>query len=208
MLNLPTLTETQRAVLDEFRNRARVGQSPPTYRDLCAQFGWSSSATARDHLRSLVRKGALKHSAGRSRGFRLSDAESSVPILGHVVAGVPEPAVEEGAERVDVPTNWLSNGAVFALRVYGDSMRDAGIIENDIVVCSQVEARPGDVVAATIADNTTLKRLTKDRRGRYWLTPENPAYRPIPLSESDAVVHGVVIGLLRAFQTKSARRNR
>jgi repressor LexA len=203
----PLLTEMQRAVVAAFRERTRHGQPPPTYRDLCNRFGWSSSATARDHLRSLVRKGVLVHVAGQSRGFHLAESETSgVPMLGRVVAGVPGLAVDEPVEHVEVPTSWLSRGATFAMRVRSDSMRDAGIIENDVVVCGQPQARPGDIVAATLDSKTTLKRLTKDRRGRLWLTSANPSYRPIQLADAAAVIHGVVIGLLRELQSKSAQR--
>jgi repressor LexA len=144
----------------------------------------------------------LVHAKGKSRGFRLANPLlARVPLLGSVVAGVPEPAVQDAAEYVGVPTNWIGRDVTFALHVHGDSMKDAGILEGDIVVVRKTgEPAASDIVAATVDNETTLKRFRRDRRGRCWLHPENPAYRPIPLTSSDTTIHGVVIGLLRDYR--------
>ena len=193
------LTPIQRKVLESLRRCADLGEAPPTYRDLCQEFGWSSTGTARDHLRALARKGYLEPSGGRARLVRLNDMApvTRVPLLGHVVAGSPAPAEEFEDGRVPVPAEWLGRGSGFALRVYGDSMLGAGVHDGDVVVVrKQSTAKDGDVVAATIDAETTLKRFRR-RKGRIVLVAENSAYPDVPVDSDDLRVHGVVVGLLR-----------
>lgn len=199
------LTPIQREVLESFRRRADVGDAPPTYRDLCQEFGWSSTGTARDHLRALARKGYLELSGGRARLVRLNDVApvARVPLLGRVVAGSPVPAEALADGRVPVPAEWIGRGSGFALRVYGDSMVGAGVQEGDVVVVrKQSTAKDGDVVAATVGGETTLKFLGH-RKGHVYLAAANPAYPDIEVRNEDLVIHGVAVGLLRELAPAS-----
>jgi repressor LexA len=213
------LTTIQAKVLAAIRDRLDRGESAPTYRDLCAQFGWSSTGTARDHLRALERKGHLELPGGRGhRQIRLTEAAPAttrVPLVGQVVAGVPLLAEENVEGRVPVPSEWLDRRPHFAVHVAGDSMVNAGILDGDcVIVRQQATAENGEIVVTTLDGETTLKRLL--RRGRrVALIAENPLYAPIEIRTEDAVIQGVVVGLLRAYggrdsgwkRTPGARRN-
>ncbi|MBM4440824.1 MAG: repressor LexA [Candidatus Rokubacteria bacterium] len=202
------LTAIQLRVLEALRRRADSGEPPPTYRDLCSEFGWASTATARDHLRALTQKGYLDRSgAGGHRSLRIKSyraAAVAVPVVGHVTAGVPTPAEQSGEARVAVPADWIRAGTHFAVLVAGESMQGAGILDGDhVVVRHQQTANDGDIVVATIDGETTLKRL-RLRGNRAILVAENPNFRPIDIRTDSAVVQGVVIGLLRHYAPSSA----
>jgi repressor LexA len=194
------LTAIQRQVLAAIRRRVDRGDPAPTYRDLCAEFGWASTGTVRDHLQALARKGVLHLSGRRARLVRLQEQVEPVgrvPLVGRIVAGSPVPATEEVEGHLPVPHEWIRQGSHFALRVAGDSMQGAGILDGDIVIVRrEASAGDGDVVAATVDGDTTLKTLRR-RKGRSLLCPENPAFAPIDITETDAVLHGVVVGVMR-----------
>ncbi len=206
------LTPIQANVLAAIQRRLDGGEPSPTYRDLCAEFGWASTGTARDHLRALERKGFVELSGGRGhRQIRLGEEAppaSRVPLLGRVVAGVPISAEEHVEARIPVPGEWIDRHAHFALLVSGDSMNDAGILEEDcVIVRRQATAEDGEIVVATLDGETTLKRLR--RRGkRVTLVAENRRYPPIEVQTESATIHGVVVGLLRTYGAPRARRNR
>lgn len=194
------LTPGQARVLDVLRQRSELGEAPPTYRELCNEFGWKSTGTARDHLRALARKGYIELAKGRARQVRIAGSRNpaaQVPILGRVVAGVPIEASEEVEGMVPVPRSWTDHGHHFALFIVGDSMKDAGILNGDLaVVHATSSARDGDIVVATIQGETTIKRLSLDRKHAF-LVAENAAYERISLNRKSVVLHGVVVGLLR-----------
>jgi repressor LexA len=204
------LTPIQAKVLDAVRRRADRGQPPPTYRELCAEFGWGSTGTARDHLQALARKGYLELSGGH-RSVRLREerpALTRVPLVGRVVAGVPVTSEEHAEAMIAVPAQWTARGSYFALRVSGDSMRDAGILDGDeAVVRRQATAKDDDIVVATLDGETTLKRLQL-RGSRARLVAENPRYRPIDIRTESAIIHGVVVGLMRAYRPATATSRR
>ena len=196
-------THTQAIVLKAIRRRLENGESAPSYRDLCREFGWSSTGTVRDHLRALARKGHVKLSGPGHRQVRLrgeSLAVPRVPIVGRVAAGSPVLAEENIEGHLPVPAEWIGAGIHFALRVHGDSMIDAGIREGDYVVVRQQDtAEDGEIVVATLDTETTLKRL--DRHGKHAvLRPENTRYRAIQVRADTSVVQGVVVGLMRAYR--------
>ena len=201
------LTPIQATVLDALRQRAARGESPPTYRELCAEFGWRSTGTVRDHLRALVRKGFVE-TTGRHRNIRLREERppvAFVPFLGRVVAGIPVISDENAEGRVCVPAAWVGRDPVFALRAAGDSMRDAGILEGDhLVVRKGSAANDGDIVVATLEGETTVKRLRLGKK-RVTLVAENPMYPPIEVHAEDAVVQGVVVGLMRSYRESATR---
>lgn len=197
------LTRTQARILTAVRNRVDAGEPPPSYRDLCSEFGWSSTGTARDHLRALERKGYLQlpgRRGGRVKLTKGSPAVASAPIIGQIVAGTPVSVDAYRDELLPFPIEWSPGRRCFALRVAGDSMVDAGILDGDHVIVRQQEtARNGEIIAATIDGETTLKRYVKRGR-RVLLMAENPRYKAIEVRTEVAMIHGVVVGLLRGYK--------
>lgn len=203
------LTRLQGEILGAIRRRAERGEAPPTYRDLCAEFDWASTGTARDHLKALAKKGYLELGEGRARQLRLThppvSIATSVRVLGDVAAGAPTSAEALDLGVVPAPTAWGPSAKLFALRVSGPSMCDSGILDGDLVVVRrQPFASNDDIVVATLDGGTTLKRLQVEK-GQAFLAPENPTFSRIPVGENGVEVHGVVIGLLRQFARKRTR---
>jgi repressor LexA len=194
----PPLTAAQLQVWESLQRHTARGEPQPTYRELCAEFGWSSTATARDHLQALAKKGYIDLPKGRARAIRVKRTRHSrVPLLGRVTAGRPVAAEQFKESWLVVPPEWLSCGEHFAVWVSGDSMKDAGIFEGDKVVARvQAVANDGDIVVATVDGETTLKRLRR-RGAQWWLVPENRAHRPIRLAEQSVAIQGVMVGLVR-----------
>jgi repressor LexA len=194
------LTPAQARVLDAIRSRVDAGHAPPTYRELQADLGFHSTASVRDHLRALKRKGFLSLGEGRFRSVRLvrdTAQATRVPVLGHVVSGLPTPAQEESESFVEVPSRWV-RGDTFALHVVGDSMKDAGILEGDIVVLRRdLAPRKGQIVCATVDGETTLKMFEPRKEG-VWLVPANADYPPIRLTDH-SLVQGVLQVCLRVY---------
>lgn len=204
------LTEKQAAVLEFLQRRLDRGEPPPTNQEICDEFGWGSTRSARDHLRALARKRYVELSRWRGhRGIRLISPEAPVtrvPLLGRIVAGTPVVAEENVEARVPVPSRWAGGGGSFALRVSGDSMQGAGILDGDLVVVrNDVAAQDGDIVVATLEGETTLKRIRLRGRGAT-LVAENRRYRRIPVRTESAAIQGVVVALLRAYPAATARR--
>jgi repressor LexA len=197
------LTEKQAAVLDFLRRRADRGEPPPTNQEICDEFRWSSTRAARDHLQRLERKGYVELSGRGHRRVRLRDESTPVarvPLVGRIVAGMPVESLQNLEGHVPVPAEWIGGGTCFAVRVKGDSMRDAGILEGDLVVArKQPTAENGDVVVAILNGESTLKRLRRHGRGTT-LVAENRRYRSLPVRTESAEVQGVVVGLMRAFR--------
>jgi repressor LexA len=203
------LTPAQSEVLAAIRRRLDRGEPAPTYRDLCAEFGWASTGTARDHLRALERKGHVELPGGRGhRQIRLKDApppSGSVPLVGRVSAGLPVLAEQNLEGRIAVPGEWLDRGSHFALQVCGESMVGAGILDGDhVIVRQEAAAEDGDIVAATVEGETTLKRLRR-RGSRYALIAENPRYPAIDIRTDGVTIHGVVVGLMRTYGRRRPR---
>lgn len=201
-------TPAQARVLAAIQQRVDQGEPAPTYREICREFGWSSTGTVRDHLRALARKGYVDLSGPQHRQVRLRGepfAVSRVPVVGRIAAGVPVLSEENIEARIPVPEEWTARGTYFALRVKGDSMIGAGIFEGDhVVVRQQTDAVDGDIVVATVDGETTLKRLRHEGPSRV-LVAENLRYRPIRLRSDAALIQGVVVGLLRSFRRRGPR---
>lgn len=200
------LTSIQAKILAYLRQFAQAGEPMPTLREICTEFGWTSTATARDHLRALAAKGEITLPGRRSRQIRVIRARSSVthlPLIGSVVAGSPIETEQNMQRVIPVPSEWITAGAHFVLRVVGDSMVGAGIFSGDyVVVRSQEKAEDGEIVVATINGETTLKRLQRVGTA-FTLIAENKKYRPIPVRSESSNVQGVVVGLLRSYGHKS-----
>lgn len=205
-LDTSTLTQRQRQILTVIQKWAlRYGYSPST-REIADAVGLASTSSVGRHLRILEDLGLLRR--GRStrpvdvRTFlrpterpRTDPATVGVPLLGDIAAGVPILAEQTSDEVLPLPRDLVGRGTLFALRVRGDSMIDAAICDGDIVVVKQQhEAYNGDIVAAMIEDEATVK-VYRRRGGHVMLEPRNPAYENI--DGDRAVVLGKVVSVLR-----------
>lgn len=179
----PYLTPKQEKVLNFIRKR--IGERlPPTIREIGEELGFKSTGTVRDYLKVLIQKGLVKRMNNKSRAIELTERASfKIPIIGTITAGKPNLAYEEIQGYVDADDLFLGRlgfDDVFALRVKGDSMIDAGILEGDVaVIKKRPNADNNDIVAALLDNNeVTLKRL-RSRSGKFHLEAANPNYAPI-----------------------------
>ena len=193
------LTRRQAEVLDVIRSHIADTGYPPTRADIAAELGFRSANAAEEHLKALARKGAIEVIPGTSRGIRLPGG-NGLPIIGRVAAGSPLLAVEHIEDTCDVPPSLFSPRADFLLRVRGDSMTGAGILDGDLLaVHKTTEARDGQIVVARIEDEVTVKRLQRPRRDQVLLLPENEDYDPIEvdLRRQELVIEGLSVGVIR-----------
>jgi len=203
-----SLTRKQKAILDFIRGETSRRGFPPTIREIGARFGLRSTGSVRDHLRALERKGYIDRRRHLSRGIVLRAAARAtrpprprqvIPLLGEIAAGSPKLAVQDPEEVLGLDPALFGSGELFALRVEGDSMRDAGIYHGDhAIVRRQSSAENGDIVVALLDDEATVKRFFREAR-RVRLQPENPAMEPIYLKPSEVELRllGKVVGVLR-----------
>lgn len=191
------LTNSQQKILDYIRECAQEGLSP-SVREICAATGLRSTSTVHAHLNTLQERGLISREAKLNRTIRVSGEKMSpVPILGRVTAGMPILAVEEIEGYVPVSESVRRGRELFALRICGDSMIDAGILDGDIVVVHKTPvARNGEIAVALIEDEATVKRFYKED-GHYRLQPENPDYEPIIVDECSIL--GTVISVVRYY---------
>jgi repressor LexA len=198
------ITARQQRILDVIAETVRDRGFPPTVREIGEAVGLTSSSSVHAQLANLEKKGLLRKDATKPRAMRLSADHRadgvSVPVLGRIAAGAPTLATEDVEEYLSVPADFARGGDDhFALRVAGDSMIGAGILDGDVVVVhSQSAARDGDIVAALLPgpaeDEATVKRLGHDGP-RVMLVPENPALSPFEMS--DGRILGKVVAVLR-----------
>ncbi|WP_070990136.1 transcriptional repressor LexA [Halofilum ochraceum] len=194
------LTPRQQEILDLIRDRIETRGAPPTRAEIARELGFRSANAAESHLRALARKGAIELTRGSSRGIRLAEgAEGGLPLVGRVAAGAPLLAAEnlEGRYRVD-PAMFHPH-ADYLLRVRGDSMKDVGILDGDLLAVHQAaEAANGQIVVARVDDEVTVKRLKREGH-RVELIAENPDYEPIrvDLRERELVLEGLAVGVVR-----------
>ena len=202
------LTNRQREVYEFILGHMESLLRPPTIREIGDHFGMRSTGTVRDNLRAIQRKGYIRLKPRSARGIELVQREDAaltsgarrVPVLGSIAAGEPLLAVENIEDRIDVDARFFAKeGVVFGLRVKGDSMRDAGIYDGDYVfVRKQDTAENGEIVAAIIGDEATVKRYFHEGN-RIRLQPANDTMSPIYISaaDSEVIIAGKVIGVLR-----------
>ena len=190
------LTDRQKQILEFIKTFTADNSRPPTFRDIADEFGYRSINAVTDHLHALERKNAIKRDAHVSRGIELVDRleEDEIPILGRIAAGAPVLAEENREGTLSFSDMARPD---FALRVYGESMKDAGIIEGDLVLVKvQQTAEHRDIVVAMTEDGeTTVKRLLKTNK-RIILHPENETMEDI-IPQGDLKVIGKVIGVVR-----------
>jgi repressor LexA len=198
------LTDRQRQVLDFIQQHHGQHGVAPSLREIQAHFGLASPFGIKRHVDALIGKGALRRLEGKARGLVPSvpprqHALAEIPLFGVIPAGLPVDAAQEpeGHVAIDPASFGVRPGAqLFALRVRGDSMVDAGILDRDTVFLTPREPRPRDIVAALIDGESTLKRFLV-QRGLPFLRAENPRY-PDLLPARELVIQGVMVGLLRA----------
>lgn len=191
-----TLTEKQARVYKLIVKSLADG-IPPTVRELCKNAGIKSTSTVHGILEALEENGYIIRNAGNSRGIRLAGGtpSSQVPVLGKVTAGNPILAVEQIEDYIPYPTSDAEG--LFALRVSGLSMRDAGILDGDLIVADKdLAVHSGDIVVAMIDDEATVKTLGFES-GRPVLYPENPDFEPIRAERIDIL--GRVVGSFRQY---------
>jgi repressor LexA len=205
------LTERQAEVLRLVRELTEVSGYPPTRAEIAQKMGFRSVNAAEQHLRALEKKGAIDISAGASRGLRVRDARTGgraarlleLPVVGRVAAGAPILAEENLQGHYQVDPNLFTPRADYLLRVRGLSMRDAGILEGDLLAVHRTqEARSGQIVVARLGDEVTVKRLR--RRGHaVTLEAENPDFAPIEvdLRREALAIEGIAVGVIRNGKT-------
>lgn len=196
------LTARQQEILDFIRSTVESEGRPPTRAEVCTAFGFRSPNAAETHLRALAAKGAILLEEGRARGIRLAEA-LGLPLVGRVAAGSPILAAEHVEARYQLDPALFSPRADYLLRVRGMSMRDAGILDGDLLAVHRTaEARNGQVVVARLDDEVTVKRFQRSGH-RVQLLPENPDFNPIDidLRRQPLVIEGLGVGILRTGQT-------
>ena len=192
------LTKKQQQVFEYLQSRMQ-SDIPPTVREICAATGIRSTSTVHGILRALTENGLITRDSQNARGIYIEGAEKSVqvPLLGRVTAGLPILAVEEIEEYIPFSGRYAKGKKLFALRVQGESMINAGILDGDIVVCEQEQSvDDGTIVVALIEDEATVKRIYREKFG-VRLQPENDAFDPIYAAE--VRVLGKVIASLRLY---------
>lgn len=199
---MQALTPRQAQVLSLIRDHLAQFGMPPTRAEIAEELGFKSANAADDHLKALARKGALILTPGASRGVRLLDnwvTTHNLPIVGHVAAGSPIFCEQHIEEHIDVDGNIFKPKADYLLRVTGTSMRDAGILNRDLLAVHRTqEINNGQIVVARINDEVTVKRF--HRRGRkVKLKPENPDFPvlEVDLKSEQFEIEGIGVGIVR-----------
>jgi repressor LexA len=210
MFIMKTITERQREMLNFIQSFVRKNGFWPSIRDLQGHFGFKSTNAVIGHLRALESKGVLSRIPGQARTFRIVDQASDIPlqpegfaeipILGSIAAGYPdriEASGEIGRLQIDIETAGIRPGSnAFALKVRGESMVDAGILDGDTVIVQPDMPRDGDIVAALIDGECTLKRYIHRSPAAPYLKAENAEYPELyPVSE--LLVQGVCKTVIR-----------
>ena len=204
------LTDTQQAMLAMITERIDSDGMPPSQAEIAAAFGFRGVRAAQYHLEALEQAGAIKRIPGQARGIRVVRDEARetrpatpddalrLPVLGRVAAGAPIGADIGGDDYVLLDRNFFSPAPNYLLKVKGDSMRDEGIFDGDLIgVHRTADARTGQIVVARIDDEITVK-LLKIGKDRIRLLPRNPDYAPIDvLPDQDFAIEGLYCGLVR-----------
>jgi repressor LexA len=201
-MSLP-LTTRQQQILDWIRAHLETTGMPPTRAEIAAGLGFRTASSAEDHLRALARKGALEITPGTSRGLRLTEPSvlpgTGLPLVGRVAAGHPILAAEHIEARVRIDPALFAPRADYLLRVHGLSMKNAGILDGDLLaVHRSAEALPGQIVVARLGDEVTVKRFRREG-ARVLLVAENPDFPPIVVDgrRVPLAIEGIGVGLIR-----------
>lgn len=220
MQDVPKLTDRQQQILDLVQSAIERTGAPPTRAEIAAELGFRSANAAEEHLQALARKGMIELVGGTSRGIRLKSdtlralndtrgrqytlplpslAQLSLPLVGRVAAGSPILAEQHIDQTFLMEASMFSRRPDYLLKVRGMSMRDAGILDGDLLAVQKTkEAKNGQIVVARLGDDVTVKRF-KRTRGGIELLPENPEFEPIvvPPDAPDFELEGLAVGLIR-----------
>ena len=193
------LTSRQQEILQFIRDTQIHEGRPPTRAEICTAFGFRSPNAAETHLRALATKGVITLEEGRARGIRLLES-LGLPLIGRVAAGSPILAEAHVSKRLQVDPAMFSPRADYLLKVRGMSMRDAGILDGDLLAVHRTsEARAGQIVVARVHDEVTVKTLA--RKGHMVeLLPANPDFEPIVVDTRSELleIEGLAVGLIRS----------
>ncbi len=203
------ITPRQKEILDFIKDYVDLNGYPPTYREIGRQFNISSTFGVKRHIDALVKKGYLTNENRSSRTLSLIINNNpikenniiDIPIVGRVAAGIPIFSEENIEGNLALDKNLIGNRTeCFGLKVRGDSMINAGILEGDLVIIQpQRQAQNGDIIVALIGDEATMKRLVIDD-GKIFLVPENENYEPIIIENPEEfTIIGKVVGVFRSY---------
>jgi repressor LexA len=196
------LTPRQTQILRLIQNTISETGMPPTRAEIAEALGFRSPNAAEEHLRALARKGVIALIPGASRGIKLMDTlreQLGLPLIGRVAAGRPMLAEEHIEARLDINPDIFAPRPHYLLKVKGMSMKDAGILDGDLVAVHRTpEVRNRQIVVARLENEVTVKRY-KQEGPLIWLLPENPDFEPIRVNvkEDAIIIEGVVVGVLR-----------
>lgn len=219
MPDTPKLTARQQEILELIQSAISETGSPPTRAEIASQLGFRSANAAEEHLQALARKGVIELVSGTSRGIRLAGnarealqssrfkqfalpipglSQLTLPLVGRVAAGSPILAQEHVDQSYFVEASLFAHRPDYLLRVRGMSMRDAGIMDGDLLaVQSCKDAKNGQIVVARLGEEVTVKRYRRNKDS-VELLPENPDYRPIVVMPGDSFeIEGRAVGLIR-----------
>jgi len=224
MTDSPKLTPRQQQILELVQSAIERTGAPPTRAEIAAELGFKSANAAEEHLQALARKGVIELVGGTSRGIRLKSdtlralaqarlepfgkqymlplpslAQLTLPLVGRVAAGSPILAVEHVDQSYLMEASMWTRRPDYLLKVRGMSMRDAGILDGDLLAVQKAkEAKNGQIVVARLGDEVTVKRLRRTAKA-IELIPENPDFQTsfVPLDAQDFELEGVAVGLIR-----------
>jgi len=208
-LDLTILTGKRRQILNFIATELRTRGYPPSVREIGEAVGLNSSSTVHAHLNTLQKQGYLRRDPSKPRAIEVFYDESSgaaierrpaqhVPLVGDVAAGTDVLAQENVEELLPFPADFTGSGQLFMLRVRGDSMVDAGILEGDyVVVRQQAEARKGDVIVAGIPGGEATVKNYSRRGSKIVLTPANARLSPMEFDAGDVTIYGKVVTVVR-----------
>lgn len=196
------LTKRQAQVLEWIEESIANRGIAPSIPELMQLLGSTSPTGAADHLKALERKGYIERMPGTARGLRLTSLPASnddwnLPLIGKVAAGGPIAAIENVEREISIPPDLFNKRPDYLLRVQGDSMIDAGILDGDIIAVKKNSSpNRGEIVVARMDDEVTVKELAIEN-GEIVLLPHNPAYKPIRIPPDQVVFEGNYVGLIR-----------
>lgn len=196
--------DKQGEIYEYIKDQIRAKGYPPSVREICAAVGLKSTSTVHGHLQRLEKKGLIKRDPTKPRAIELVDSTVykkemiNIPVIGTVTAGSPVLAVENIEDTFAIPVNYVkSNKELFILKIHGESMIDAGIMDGDLAIIEQTNsAENGDIVVALIENEATIKRFYKEN-GHIRLQPENKHMEPIIID--DCKVIGKLVALYRKY---------
>lgn len=195
------LTKKQKDVLDFITEYVRENGYSPTQKEIQEHFGFKSLGSVQDYIKYLTNGGYLNNDSHSVRGLMPSTVQQNsedIPLLGSIAAGTPIEAIEN-SDTISVPVHMLGRGRHYALKVKGESMIEAGILNGDVAIIKhQTQAENGQIVVAVVDNETTLKRYFKKSK-QIELHPENKSMKPIVIKDKECEIRGLMVGLIRTY---------